>query len=198
MRVKTDSMERMSDVSYIEKVLNGETDCFARLLERYSKQVFSLIVKIVGNREDAEELTQDVFVKAYGSLSQFRRESSLPTWLYRIAYNMAISATRKKKMDSLPIDELLLSETPDEPGETDFGDSDAEMRIFYLNRALELLSPDERALIMFFYKENQSMEEIALITGLTVTNVKTKICRIRKKLYVYIRKMEEEQDGKEK
>ena len=185
-------MEKMSDVSYIEKVLNGETSCFAPLLEKYSKQVFSLIVKIVGNREDAEELTQDVFVKAYGSLSQFRRESSFPTWIYRIAYNMAISATRKKKMDCLPIDELLLSEAPDEPGESDFGESDTDTRIAYLNRALEQLSPDERAIIMLFYKENQSMEAIALITGLTTTNVKTKICRIRKKLYICIKKMEDE------
>ena len=185
-------MERMSDVSYIEKVLNGETGCFARLLERYSKQVFTLIVKIVGNREDAEELTQDVFVKVYGSLSQFRRESSFPTWIYRIAYNMAISATRKKKMDTLPIDELLLSEAPDEPDDTFFEDVDAEMRFTFLHRALERLSPDERAIILFFYKENQSIEDIALITGLTASNVKTKICRIRKKLYVYIKKMEEE------
>jgi len=185
-------MEKISDVSYIDKVLNGETSCFAYLLERYSKQVFSLIVKIVGNREDAEELTQDVFVKAYGSLPQFRRESSFPTWIYRIAYNMAISATRKKRPDCLPIDELLLSEAPEEPVEADFGDSDVDMRITYLNRALDQLSPDERAMIMLFYKENQSMDEIALITGLTATNVKTKICRIRKKLFIYIKKMEVE------
>ena len=191
-------MERMSDASYIEKVLNGETGCFAHLLERYSKQVFSLIVRIVGNREDAEELTQDVFIKAYESLSRFRRESSFPTWIYRIAYNMAISATRKKVMNTLPIDDLQLSEAPDEPSETDFGYSDTEMRITYLNRALEHLSPHERALILLFYKENQSMEDIAMITGLTATNVKTKMCRIRKKLYVYIKKMEEEQDENER
>ena len=185
-------MERMSDGSIIEKVLNGDTDCFARLLERYDKQVFSLIVKIVENREDAEELAQDVFVKAYSSLSRFRQESSFSTWIYRIAYNMAISATRKKKQDYVPIDELLLAEAPDEPGEADFDGIDFDKRIACLNRALKQLPPYERSMIMLFYKENQSMEEIAMITGLTVTNVKTKICRIRKKLYVLIKKMEDE------
>ena len=190
-----DSMEKMSDKSYVEKVLNGETEYFARLLERYSKQVFSLIVKIVGNREDAEDLTQDVFVKVYGSLSQFRGESSFSTWIYRIAYHKAISATRKKNVAFIPVDELMLSDVPDEPDEPVFGDSDMEMRITCLNRALEQLPPDERAIILFFYKENKSMEEIAVITKLTVTNVKTKIYRIRKKLYVWIKKMEEEQDG---
>ena len=185
-------MEKMSDTAYIEKILNGETDCFARLLEKYSKQVFSLIVKIVGNREDAEELTQDVFVKAYNSLSRFRGESSFSTWVYRIAYNLAISATRKRNLVFIPVDELPLPDVPDEPDEILFGDSDADRRIDFLNCALERLSPDERAIILLFYREDKSMEEIAVITGLTETNVKTKIFRIRKKLYALIVGMEGE------
>ena len=185
-------MERLSDAYCIEKVLHGETDFFSSLLKRYSKQVFSLIVKIIGNREDAEELTQDVFMKVYGSLALFRRESSFSTWIYRIAYNMAISATRKKMMNFVPIDEILLSEVPDEPDETDFGDSIVDNRICYLNQALEQLPANERAIILLYYKENQSMEDIAMITELTLSNVKTKICRIRKKLFILIKKLEEE------
>ncbi|MDR2913659.1 MAG: RNA polymerase sigma factor [Tannerella sp.] len=183
-------MERLSDNYYVERVLVGETDSFAPLLERYSKQVFSLIVKIVGSREDAEELAQDVFVKAFGSLSSFRGDSSFSTWIYRIAYNIAISATRKKTREFVPVDEDMLSNVPDDPDETIFGESDADMRIVYLNRALEQLLPEERAMIMLFYKDNKSMEDIALITGLTETNIKTKIFRIRKKLFVLIRSME--------
>ena len=175
-------MERMSDAAYIEKILKGETACFARLLERYSKQVFSLIVKIVGNREDAEELTQDAFVKAFQSLARFRGESSFSTWLYRIAYNLAISATRKKVLEVTPIDELILHDIPDEPDDSYLNDR----RISCLNQALEQLPSDERAIILLFYKENKSVEEIVTITGLTASNVKTKLCRIRKKLYVLI------------
>ena len=183
-------MERLSDNYYIEKVLSGETESFAPLLERYSKQVFTLIVKIVGKREDAEELTQDVFVKAYGSLAKFRADSSFSTWIYRIAYNTAISATRKKGFDSMSIDKTTLNDVPDEPDETISGDSD-DVRIDCLNWALGQLPSEERAMIMLFYRENKSMEEIAVIAKLTETNVKTKIFRIRKKLLVLIKSMEE-------
>ena len=179
-------MERMSDAAYIEKILKGETNCFARLLERYSNQVFSLIVKIVGNREDAEELTQDAFVKAFQSLAQFRGESSFSTWIYRIAYNLAISATRKKVLEVTPIDESMLQDIPDEPDDSFLNDK----RIDCLNKALEQLPRNERAIILLFYKDNKSVEEISSITGLTASNVKTKLCRIRKKLYVLINKLE--------
>lgn len=184
------SMERLSDNYYVEKIRSGETDCFASLLERYSVQVFSLIVKIVGNREDAEELAQDVFVKAYGSLASFRGESSFSTWIYRIAYNMAVSATRRKRVEYLPVDEDRMADLPDDPDETMFGTAGPDERFVYLNRALEQLLPEERAMIMLFYKDNKSMEEIAVITGLTETNVKTKIFRIRKKLWILIKAME--------
>lgn len=185
-------MERLSDNYYIEKIRLGETDCFATLLERYSRQVFSLVVKIVDNREDAEELTQDVFVKAFGSLSSFRGDSSFSTWIYRIAYNIAVSATRKRVRVFTPVDENIISAVPDEPDESIWGDTDSETRVVYLNCALEQLPPEERAMIMLFYKENKSMEEIAMITRLTETNVKTKIFRIRKKLFVLIKAMERE------
>jgi RNA polymerase sigma-70 factor (ECF subfamily) len=187
-------MESLSDTIIIESILRGEAGCFARLLEKYSKQVFTLIVRIVENREDAEELTQDVFLKAYKSLSRFRKESSFSTWLYRIAYNTAISATRTKLPEFVLVDEQLLSDVPDEPV---FEDSDAEQRLAFLYRALEQIPPDERALITLFYNDNKSMEEIAEIMDLTETNVKTKMCRIRKKLFVLIKKMEEKQDGTE-
>ncbi|MDR2680183.1 MAG: RNA polymerase sigma factor [Tannerella sp.] len=184
-------MERHVDNYYIEKIRQGDTGCFALILERYGEQVFSLIVKIVGNREDAEELTQDVFVKAFRSLSSFRGDSSFSTWIYRIAYNLAVSAVRKKKTDCVPADERLLSDVPDEPDETMFGTADTDERLACLHLAMEQLTPEERAMIMLFYKDNRSMEEIAVITGLTETNVKTKIFRIRKKLFVLIKAMEQ-------
>ena len=191
-----DSMERLSDNYYVEKIRLGETDCFAYLLNRYGKQVFSLIVKIVENREDAEELAQDVFVKAYTSLSSFRGESSFSTWIYRIAYNIAVSATRKKTSVFVSADEGMIANMPDEESDDMFAtESVNDARISCLNSALELLPPDERAMIMLFYKDNRSMEDIAFITGLSETNVKTKIFRIRKKLFVLIKAMEEENYG---
>ena len=181
-------MERLSDNYYIENIRGGDIACFAHLLERYSKQVFSLVVKIVGNREDAEELAQDVFVKAYSSLSSFRGESSFSTWIYRIAYNIAISAARKKTKDFVAVDEDVLSYIAgEEPEAQFFSDSDNDARIVYLNRAMEQLMPEERALITLFYNDGKSMEEIAVISRFTETNVKTKIFRIRKKLLVLMK-----------
>ena len=184
-------MERLSDNYYVEKIRDGEIACFAPLLERYSNQVFSLVVRIVGNKEDAEELAQDVFVKAYSALSSFRGECSFSTWIYRIAYNIAISATRKKANDFVPVDENLVTGMADEVDDMAFEDSDpGSMRFVYLNHALDELAPEDRALITLFYKEGKFIGEIAVITGLTETNVKTKIFRIRKKLFVLIKTME--------
>jgi RNA polymerase sigma-70 factor (ECF subfamily) len=184
-------MGRYTDAYYIEKIRSGSADCFAPILERYGVRVFSLVVKIVGNREDAEELTQDVFVKAFRSLSSFRGDSSFSTWIYRIAYNMAVSATRGKKMDFVPVDEAGIPDIPDEPDETMSGTADTDGRLARLHRALEQLKPEDRAMIMLFYKDDKSMEEIAAITGLTETNVKTRIFRIRRKLFVLIKENED-------
>ena len=184
-------MERLSDSYYVEKIRGGEIACFAPLLERYSKQVFSLIVKIVGNREDAEELAQDVFVKAYGSLSSFRGDSSFSTWIFRIAYNIAVSASRKKTPYFIPVDEDAKYDIADVPDKQFLEDSDMDTRIMYLNCAMKQLLPEERAMITLFYNDGRSMDEIAVISGLTETNVKTKIFRIRKKLLMLIKAMEE-------
>ena len=184
-------MERLSDNYYVEKIRGGEIACFAPLLERYSKQVFSLIVKIVDNREDAEELAQDVFVKAYSSISSFRGDCSFSTWIYRIAYNIAISATRRKTPDLISVDEDIKYDVADESDEQFLDTEVTDKRIAYLNCAIKQLLPEEQAMITLFYNNGRSMEEIALISGLTETNVKTKIFRIRKKLLMLIKAMEE-------
>ncbi|MDR2146860.1 MAG: RNA polymerase sigma factor [Tannerella sp.] len=187
-------MERLPDNYYVEKIRNGETDGFAPLLERYSKQVFAMIVRIVENKEDAEELTQDVFMKVYRNLDAFKGESSFSTWLYRIAYNIAVSATRKKSNEVTAIDEEMMERVSD-MAEDEFSDEDASAkRADYLNMALDKLPPDEKAIVLMHYRDERSMEEIAEITGLSATNVKTKIFRIRKKLWILIKKIEESEE----
>lgn len=173
-------MERLADIDYIDKIRAGDTDGFAPLLERYGQPVFSLVVRIVGCREDAEELVQDVFMKAFRSLASFRRESCFSTWLYRIAYNTAISFVRKPRRESLSFDEAGMERVAMEAID-EATDSEGD-RLRRLERALGELSPDERALIVFFYKQEKKIEEIATIMGLTVSNVKVKLHRTRKKL----------------
>jgi len=172
----------MTDAYYIEKIQAGETECFAVLLDRYGQSVFSLIVKIAGNREDAEELTQDVFLKAFRSLSSFQGNSLFSTWLYRIAYNVAVSATRKKKYEWLAIEDSMLENVSVDEISDEIEQLEKEEQLSRLEQAVEQLLPDERALISLFYLQGKKVEKIVTITGLSTSNVKTKLHRVRKKM----------------
>ena len=138
----------------IHRILKGETSLYEYFLGKYSQQVFILIIRIVENQEDAEELTQDTFLKAFEHLSSFKAESSFSTW----------------------IDDAL----NDESGE----------RVGKLNKAIKKLDAEERTLISLFYNEEKTIGEIALILGLTESNAKVKLHRIRKKLYILITEAE--------
>ena len=177
-------MESLSDTYYIERILAGDTSCFASLFDRYGKQVYAWVCRVIQNREDAEELTEDVFVKAFQHLESFRGESDFLTWLYRIAYNLSISAVRKKKVEYLAIEDSQLSNVSKEIIQDQLGQTDSSERLDLLDWALEQLPPDDRALILLFYKEDKSIEELAQITGLSIANIKVKLHRTRKKLYI--------------
>jgi len=179
-------MKIQTDAYYIAKIQGGDTESFAVLLERYSQPVFSLIVKIVGNREDAEELTQDVFLKVFRSLPSFQGNSQFSTWLYRIAYNVAISATRKQRREWMAIDESMIENIAENEINDELEQLEKEERLCKLEQAVEQLSPDERALVSLFYMQEKSVDEIVTITGLNNSNVKTKLHRIRKKIYLNI------------
>jgi RNA polymerase sigma-70 factor (ECF subfamily) len=183
-------MKLIADTYYIEKIQAGETDGFAVLMERYSRPVFNLILKMTENREDAEELTQDVFLKAFRSLGSFQGESRFSTWLYRIAYNTAVSATRKRRQEWLSIDEAMIENVSEEDVSDELEQVSKEEQLERLEQALAQLPPDERALMLLFYMQEKTVEEIVLITRLSAPNVKTKLHRIRKKLFVLMEAME--------
>lgn len=184
-------MELYTDTYYIERIQSGDTACFACLLDKYSRQVYSLILKVVRNREDAEELAQDVFVKVFRNLSSFKGDSSFSTWMYRIAYNTAISATRKKKNEFLAIEESIINNVSEEEVADALGRNDTTGQMEMLDAALAKLPPDERAIILLFYMKEKTIEEVADITGLTPSNTKVKLHRIRKKLFVILKGMED-------
>lgn len=180
----TDKMEN-GETHIIHRILKGETSLYEYFLDKYSQQVFVLIMRITENREDAEELTQDTFLKAFEHLSSFKAESSFSTWIYRIAYNTALSAARKKRHELFVTDETLLATISDRQVDCAL-DDESEEQIYKLNRAISRLDADERALLALFYDEEKSVGETALILGLTEGNVKVKLHRIRKKLYILI------------
>lgn len=174
---------RETDETIIEQVLNGNRNAYALLVDQYKDRVFSLIVGIVRNREAAEELAQDVFVKAYSSLKKFRREAGFSTWIYRIAYNTAISETRKKKYIVKSFDEQLekaasIQLTASEDEQIEENESKHQL----LEQALTTLPPEDKLILMLYYFEEKSVEEISKATRLTTSNVKVKLFRLRNKL----------------
>mgnify|MGYP000834324331 FL=1 len=176
-------MELYTDTYYIQRIQAGDTACFACLLDKYSRPVHSLILKVVRNREDAEELAQDVFMKVFKHLSSFKGECSFSTWIYRIAYNTAISETRKKRHEFLAIEESVINNVSEQEVAEALDRTDSSDQIQMLDAALAQLPPDERAIILLFYMKEKTIDEVATITGLTASNIKVKLHRIRKKLF---------------
>ena len=176
-------MRFQDDNDYIVRVLSGDVSAFASLVAKHKNLVFTIVLKIVNNREDAEEISQDVFLKAYQSLNTFERKSKFSTWLYRIAYNAAISKTRKKKIEMVAIDDSVISNYSTDEIKRNMNEWDEDERQMILEKALKCLPEEDNLLITLFYKNETSIDDISEITGLSVSNVKVKLHRIRKKLY---------------
>jgi RNA polymerase sigma-70 factor, ECF subfamily len=179
------------DQFYIEKILAGDTAAFEPLVEKHKDFVFTIVVRILHIREEAEETAQDVFLKAFQSLKNYRAKSKFSTWLYSIAYNTAISKTRKRKLPTADLsDEMIQNYSEDEFGGLLFELSPEEQQQ-RLSKAMETLNDEENVLITLYYKNDSSIEEISEITALSMSNVKVKLHRIRKKLYTKLSLIDE-------
>ncbi|CAN5372255.1 RNA polymerase sigma factor [soil metagenome] len=167
----------------LDKILQGDPVACRLIIDKYKIFAFNIALKITGNREDAEEITQDSFLKAFKSLSGFNRTSKFSTWLYRITFNMAVSKTRKKKVFFQDIYYENSSEVKTEVA--DFPSEELEKTEIkkILEAAMNQLSQDDNLLLTMYYMEEMSMAEVAEITGLEENNVKVKIHRARKKLH---------------
>ncbi len=180
-------MEKKTDEYYIREILKGDSGSFSQLVEKYSHLAFSLSMKILNQREDAEEVAQDAFIKAYNSLSSFQSSSTFKTWFFRIVYNTSISRLRTRKNNELKIEDIKITDTEIQATENAIGQLNTIDRQKYLQIGLDRLEPDERALLKMYYYDDFSMDEVSVITGLTVSNVKVKIHRSRKKLLQELR-----------
>lgn len=176
-------MEAKEDQIYIERVLKGDTNAFSHLINKYKDMVFTLVIKIVKSREDAEEVAQDSFIKAYQKLDSFKGESKFSTWLYTIAYRNALTKVRKKKLETTDIDSYVLDNHKDDqdfPQIEAIKNSEQEK---YVKQAIENLGETDCLLITLFYLNDNSIEEIQEITEMSQSNVKVRLFRARKRLY---------------
>jgi len=180
-------MEKKTDEYYIREILKGDSGSFSQLVKKYSHLSFSLSMKILNQREDAEEAAQDSFIKAYNSLGSFQNGSTFKTWFFRIVYNTSISRLRTRKNIEVKIDDVRISDSEIQITESTLGQLDSNDRIKFLQAGLDRLDPEERALLKMYYYDDFSMDEISAITGLTVSNVKVKIHRSRKMLLLELK-----------
>ena len=175
-------MEKKTDEYYIREILKGDTGSFSQLVEKYNRLAFSLSMKLLNQREDAEEAAQDSFVKAYNSLSSFQSSSTFKTWFFRIVYNTSISKLRTRKNYEVKFEDVKITDSEIYYTENAISKLNSEDRQKYLQIGLNRLAPDERALLNMYYYDDFSMDEISSITGLTESNVKVKVHRSRKRL----------------
>jgi len=173
----------LGDNEIISRVLKGEQNAYAELVNRYQAYVFTLVLRMIKSREDAEEVAQDVFIKAYRSLADFRGESKFSTWLYTIANTTSITFLRKKKLDVHSLDNEKVFEAADSKN-SGFRANLVEQksRVNMVNEAIAMLSPDDAEIITLFYKAEQNLEEISRILRLETNTVKVRLHRARTRL----------------
>ncbi len=175
-------MSQKPDDYLIDKVIKGENNAYAELVDRYKQMVYTLAYKIVKNREDAEEVAQDTFVKAYNALNDFKGDSKFSTWLYKIAYYRSLDYLNKNKrrVETTKID---ISEEYNIASLDDALDAlEAKDRAEIIKHAIQKLPGEDSVLITLYYFETLSMNEISKVMGISPNTIKVRLFRGRKRL----------------
>ena len=179
----------LSDEVLISQALAGRQTAYSMLVRRHEQLAFTLALRMVKNREEAHEVAQDSFLRAFRYLPEFRGDSKFSTWLYRIVYSTALNHLRKQRPEILSTDdETRPLKLPDSTVPDASQQLELEERRMTVQQAIALLSPDDAGIITLFYLYEHSLEEICGIMDLTMTNAKTKLCRARQRLKVILEK----------
>ncbi len=175
-------MTTNDDIYYINLIIEGNTKTFSVLVDRYKDLVFSLALKMLKNKEEAEEVAQDTFIKVYKSLTQFKGDSKFSTWIYKVAYNTCLDRLKKYKREQqvVSIDEFNTNQIKSLDNALDAMENMERNQA--IQDCIQQLPAEDAFLLTLFYFEEQSLEEISKVMGLTSNNVKVKLYRSRKKL----------------
>jgi RNA polymerase sigma-70 factor (ECF subfamily) len=167
------------DILLINETLQGNNTSFRVLVEKYQDYVFSIAFKVLKNREEAEEAAQDAFVKAYRALASFGQRSKFATWLYQIAWRTAVDRYRARPAASQSLDnDRHFLQIKDETA-TPAQQLQRQNLQKLIQRELDRMKPEDAALMNLYYLQEQTVKEISDITGLTESNVKVKLFRLR-------------------
>ena len=181
-------MNNATDIEIIRIVLAGNTEMYSLLVNRYKNKVFSLAYAIVSNREDAEEIAQDAFVKAFKGLPSFKERSSFSTWMYRIVVNTALNKKKLKKLVTVEAtDQIKQNEPLDFESLTAYLKTDDQKK--FIRMALDALNEQEKLCLTLFYLNELSVKEIQEITRISESNIKVLLLRGRKHLHEQLKKL---------
>lgn len=158
------------DAELVERYLSGDTAAFDEIMIRYERQIYRICYRFVENRDDAMDLAQEVFIKAFEHLATFRRESSLKTWLYRIAMNHCINHVKKNSQEFVEVTEYTGSVHSSVQAQLE----DSEQRAHF-RRLVKLLPPKQKAILELRINEQLSYEEIAKISGRSISTIKASV-----------------------
>ena len=175
-------MDNVNDQRYISLVKEGDKNAFAALVDRYKDMVFTLSLKMLKDRQEAEEVSQDSFLKVYKSLDRYKGESKFSTWIYKVAFNTCLDRIKKnKRLQALAnIGEIDEQETTPLINGLDLIEEKERKQL--IQDCMQELEGEDGFLLTLYYFEEQSLEEIAKIIGITSNNVKIRLYRSRKKL----------------
>jgi RNA polymerase sigma-70 factor (ECF subfamily) len=171
--------QTFSDQEIIDRVLQGDTTSYTSLVDKYQNFVYTLTQRILLDEAEAEEAAQDAFIKCYQALKSFTGKSKFSTWLYRIAFNTAISYKRKHRIEVSGLDGSAYKIAS---GLNTSDELNREEQKRFINNAINRLSPADAAVITLFYKKELTLEEITEVTGMKNSAVKVKLFRARKRL----------------
>ena len=179
----------MDERSLIEGMARGDRAAFQEFVERYKKKVYFLALDMVGNAVDAEDISQEVFLKVFRSFATFRKGAKLSSWLYRVTYNASIDHLRRKKIVPEPVgDEVLESRSRDGAGLPSGASPDPALTAessqlqARISRALENVSPQEKAVFLLRHYDDLMLKDIASSLGLSIGSVKSYLFRAVRKL----------------
>ncbi|MDR0574568.1 MAG: RNA polymerase sigma factor [Tannerella sp.] len=173
----------MDEKLQIRKLLKGDTSAFGYFVDTYQDMAMTIAYRVCGNMQDAEDIVQDSFVKAFHNLHTFKSDSKFSTWFYRIVYNTAVTEIRSSSYNVQYTDYEQMDTSEMYSDFDTMGQIEEEERKAMLHKALEMLPHDEGLILSLFYLEDNSIKDIAKITGLTESNIKVKLHRARKRMY---------------
>lgn len=185
-------MTREQEAAIVRKVLGGDANAFETLVLEYEKNVYNIALRMTGNSEDAADMTQEAFIKAYNSLQSFRGDSKFSVWLYRIVSNVCLDFLRSR--NRRPTVSLSVEDDDGEDAQLDVADEsqspelllDRKLTRESVRRGLDSLPPDYRQILLLREIQGLSYDEIAQALGLEVGTVKSRIFRARKRLCTFL------------